>query len=408
MALLLGGLAFYIAPLPRWRSFLSENWSALLPVLAVGAAAPWVATQIRPIWRLDTIADITFDAVAALTRAAGYAVDTYPAEKIIGAGDFHISVAPQCSGVEGFALVTLFVSLYLWLFRSDMRFPRAFLLFPIGLAASAAFNVLRIAVLLIIGLEGNPDLAVGGFHSHAGWLMFTLVALGIVALAQTVPALRKSEIGSNKAKTATKPLPLLQDPTVLRILPFAVFMFSALLASAFVATPSVVYPARVVLMAATLALFWPLLRALPWRLDPVALLAGAVIAAMWLLIPVEASEAAAPYGALTGGALALWFVARGIGTAVLVPIIEELFFRDYLESRLTLGTGLRWRIFAAIVTAGLFAALHARWLEAFIAGLIFSFVMQRRGNVTDAIVAHALANAIIFGWAVVSGNLSII
>ena len=405
MTLMLVGLGLFIAPLPRWRSFFAQNWTSLLPVLAVGALAPSFATVIRPIWRLDTIADWTFDAVAWAIRLVGYDVETDAQEKIIGAGDFYISVAPQCSGVEGFALVTLFVTLYLSLFRKDLRFPRAFLLFPIGLAASAAFNIFRIALLLIIGLEGNPDLAVGGFHSHAGWLMFTLVALGLIALAQTVPALQKEYTGSVQAAAA--PLPLLQDPMVARILPFAVFMLSALLASAFSSTPALHYPTRVLLMAATLGLFWQIYIRLPWRLDPVALAAGAFIGLYWVMIPVAPTDVA-PYGALAGAALLGWYVMRGIGTIVLIPIIEELFFRDYLETRLRFGTGLAWQVLAAFITAGLFAALHDRWIEAFAAGLIFSWIAQRRGNITDAILAHAAANAIVYGTALITGNLAII
>ena len=405
MALMLVGLGLFIAPLPRWKAFLVQNWTRLLPVLVVGALAPSFATVIRPLWRLDTIADWTFDAVAWVVRLLGYDILTNPELKNIGTEEFFISVAPQCSGVEGFALVTLFVTLYVSLFRQDLRFLRAFLLYPIGLLASAAFNVLRIAILLIIGLEGNPELAVGGFHSHAGWLMFTLVALGLIALAQAVPALQKAHTGAERVVSA--PLPLFQDPMVAKILPFAVFMLSALLASAFSSTPALHYPARVILMGITLALFWQIYIRLPWRLDPVALAAGAVIGLYWVMIPVAPTDVA-PYGALAGAALIGWYVMRGIGTVILVPIIEELFFRDYLETRLRLGTGLAWKVLAAVLTAILFAALHDRWAEAFAAGLIFSFVAQRRGNITDAIVAHAVANAIVYATALITGNLAII
>ena len=75
-----------------------------------------------------------------------------------------------------------------------------------------------------------------------------------------------------------------------------------------------------------------------------------------------------------------------------MPIVEELIFRDFLESRLRFGSGIAWTIGAALISAGLFAALHGRWIEAFIAGLIFSAVARRRGNITDAILAHMIAN----------------
>ncbi len=407
MALLSIGLMLYVAPKYRWGDFIALNWTTLIPVIIAGAATPYLSTLIRPLWRLDTIADWTFSAVVTVIGAVGIVAESHPEHKVIGADGFYINVAPVCSGVEGIALVVLFVTIYLWLFRQNLRFPLAFLLYPIGIAASVAFNVVRISALLAIGLNGNPELAVGGFHSHAGWLMFTLVALGLITLAQSVPALQKTPaLGVSQATPVGLP-PLFQDPMVARILPFAVFMLSALPAAALVNVPGMVYPLRVLLMSGVLALFWGVYKTMPWRVDPFAILVGLTVGWMWILIPVEPSDGT-PYGALTGGLLLAWYVLRGFGTMVLVPIIEELFFRDYLESRLRRGPGIGWGILAAVITAALFAALHDRWVEAFVAGIAFSWVMYRSRNVSDAIVAHMAANAFVFGAAVLTDNLSMI
>ncbi|MEO9895363.1 MAG: exosortase E/protease, VPEID-CTERM system [Paracoccaceae bacterium] len=408
MAMLSLGLMLYVAPAYRWGDFFAFNWSTLVPVIIAGAVTPYLSTLIRPIWRLDTIADWTFSAVVRTIGVLGIEVESFPEHKIIGADGFYINVAPVCSGIEGIALIIVFVSVYLWLFRQNLRFPLAFLLYPVGIAASVAFNVVRISALLAIGLNGNPDLAVGGFHSHAGWLMFTLVALGIIALAQSIPALQKAPV-SDQVPTASGVgvPPLFQDPLVARILPFAVFMLSALPASALVNVPGVVYPVRVVLMTLVLALFWRVYKAMTWRIDPFAILVGLTVGWMWILVPVEPSDSM-PFGALSGGLLVAWYVLRGFGTMILVPIIEELFFRDYLEGRLRRGPSIGWTVLAAVVTAALFAALHDRWAEAFVAGLAFSWVMYRSRNVSDPIVAHMAANAFVFGAAVLTDNLSMI
>ena len=72
MGAMLVGLGLFIAPLPRWRTFVAENWTRLVPVLVVGALAPSFATLIRPLWRAtDTIADVTFSAVAGAIRFLG-------------------------------------------------------------------------------------------------------------------------------------------------------------------------------------------------------------------------------------------------------------------------------------------------------------------------------------------------
>ncbi len=411
MGLILLGILGWLAPRARWATFLKQAGLPLLVAVAAGAVAPSLAARLQPLWQLDWISDLTFGAVTWLIEGMGYDIFADPVRNHIGAEGFVISIAPVCSGVEGIALVSIFVTLYLWLFRAELRFPRAFLLYPFGIAASALLNVVRISVLLVIGMEGHPELAVGGFHSHAGWVMFTLVALGIIAIARRVPWLHKPA-GASASATAHPLPPLRHDPVAARILPFAVFMLTAVIVPAISQNPSVFYPIRVLLLAGTVALVWPALRGIVWRVDPLAWLAGAAIGAMWVVIPIAPAEGPAPYGDLSGGLLVLWFAFRGIGTMLLVPLIEELFFRDYLEGRLR-GADISQRvspardIVAIFVSAGLFAALHDRWVEAFVAGLVFSVVTRRRGHVSDAIAAHALANTIIFVVSVVSGKLLI-
>ena len=73
--------------------------------------------------------------------------------------------------------------MWLWFFRREIRFPRALLLIPCALACAFLLNVVRIAALILIGNAGAPEVAFVGFHSQAGWIAFTLVALGFSVLA---------------------------------------------------------------------------------------------------------------------------------------------------------------------------------------------------------------------------------
>ncbi|MGR3436142.1 MAG: exosortase E/protease, VPEID-CTERM system, partial [Shimia sp.] len=301
---------------------------------------------------------------------------------------------------------------YLGLFRRQLAFPRALLLYPIGLLASAAFNVLRIAALMVIGLEIDPNLAVGAFHSHAGWLMFTLVAVGLVMAARATPVFDRALPTGPNAGRGDAPLPpFRRDPEVARLLPFAVFMASAVLASALADPAGMAYPMRAAMMGAAVMLVWPALAALPWRMPSRAALEavaiGAAVGALWLAVPADPPEVA-PYGSLVGIALIGWFVARAVGTVVLVPLIEEAFFRDYLERKLQRGPGVAWTALSVGVSAAAFAALHDRWWLAALAALAFSLVRRRSGRLADAILAHAIANALVFGGAAASGNLGLI
>ncbi|WP_207101593.1 exosortase E/protease, VPEID-CTERM system [Paracoccus shandongensis] len=407
MALILGGIGAWLAPRALWARFGRRAGPALAVAIAAGAMAPMIAIRLQPVWDMDAIAGATFSAVHWMVGALGYDVVADPVRRHIGAEGFILSIAPACSGIEGIALVTIFVTLYLWLFRQELRFPRALLLYPLGVVASAGLNAVRIAILLILGIEGQPELAVGGFHSHAGWVMFTAVALGIIALARRVAWFNRAP--AMAAPRAPLP-PLRRDPVAARILPFAVFMLTAVVAPAISPTPAMFYPLRVILLAGAVLLVWPALRGIAWRVSPLAWAAGAAVGLMWVAIPVAPSVAAPPYGALAGGMAALWFVFRGIGTVILVPLVEELFFRDYLEGRLRgAAPAPLWRSIGAIaVSAALFAALHDRWAEAFVAGVVFSLVLRRSGRIAEAIAAHAMANLIVFAVAVATGNLAII
>src|SRR5947207_10915827 len=48
-------------------------------------------------------------------------------------------------------------------------------------------NAVRIAALILIGRAGAREIAVGGFHSQAGWIAFNVVALGFSLAARRVP-----------------------------------------------------------------------------------------------------------------------------------------------------------------------------------------------------------------------------
>ncbi len=399
------GICLILAPWSGWRGLLRDHGAVLAVLILAGLALPEIADAIMPLWQIDGVTEATFAAVAATLRALGYSIETIPDEKIIGTNEFYVAVGAQCSGVEGFALITVFVTVYLLLFRKDLRFPYVLLLYPIGIVVSWLFNVLRISALLSIGAAGSPELAIGGFHSHAGWLAFTLLALGLIFTSRAVPLFRKTKVAGQSHAT---PPPFFSDPVVARVFPFIIFMASALLASTFSQTPTVLYPLRVLVTATGLYLFWPYLKTLNWRLDFLAVATGLLIGVGWIVTASDTGDV--PFGSLTGIALIIWVITRIIGTAILVPIIEEFMFRSYILGRIAGfdhngdGPVVWWRVVLAVgVSSGLFALLHGRWVEALLAGVIFGLLYIRSRNVVDSILSHAVANSVIALFALVTG-----
>jgi hypothetical protein len=395
-----GGGVLWVAPAAAWGRFLLAERGLPLAVLAVAAVIPDLAALAWPLWDVSWMASATFLGVALLLGAAG-GVELRPDERILGLDGFRVHVAENCSGVEGLALVTGFVVLYAVIFRAEVRTPRFLLVaLPVGLALSWLLNVVRIAALITIGARVSPDLAVNGFHSHAGWLFFTLLAVALMAVVPRVGWLHRTP--------QARAVPVAGDPAAAALLPFAAFMMASLVVAALVEPAAAGMPLVTLALAAACLPFAAQYRQLDWRLDPVAGMAGLGIGVGWVLTAGAPDPVlAAALALLPGWALALWVGLRLAGTVVLVPLVEEMLFRGYLLARL--GAGSRLRMAAAVVlSTAAFAALHGRWIEAGLAGLLFAWVALRRGRVADAILAHMVANATIAAVAWARGDWSLI
>ena len=107
--------------------------------------------------------------------------------------------------------------------------------------------------------------------------------------------------------------------------------------------------------------------------------------------------------------MGLWLVARVVGAVVTVPIAEELAFRGYLHRRLidadfervSLST-FTWLAF--VVSSLLFGVMHGRWLAGTLAGMAYALLLYRRGELGDAISAHAITNAMIAAYVLATGH----
>ncbi len=134
-----------------------------------------------------------------------------PSTMVIGTSVFNVRIAPQCSGFEGAGLILVFGVVWLWLFRDECRFPQALLLLPAGVGLNFLLNAVRLASLIFIGNAGAAHIALGGFHSQAGWIAFNAVALGFSVAARHTPWIAVGTLTTGKWRTshpAIPPLPI--------------------------------------------------------------------------------------------------------------------------------------------------------------------------------------------------------
>ncbi|WP_101068251.1 exosortase E/protease, VPEID-CTERM system [Roseovarius salinarum] len=398
-----GGL-FWLARPVAWARWLRGRWAVLLALAAIAMLLPEAVGLLGPLWYWDALTRATFLAVALLLALVSGRPHVQPDVQIIGVDGFRVAVADSCSGIEGFVLITAFLALYAWLFRDTLRAGRFWLaVLPVALALSWTLNVLRIAVLILIGAHVSPELAVNGFHSFAGWLFFAALSIGVLV---AVSRSRWLHAGAASGPRGAGPR-LGDDDMAARILPFIVFMLSGVVAQAFWRAPELAYPLQAAAMVAAL---WYVRRPLAQYLQPpggIAVPAGLAVGAAWVVLAPAPDAPSAALAQLPAAALVAWAAVRILGTVALVPLIEELFFRGYVQARIDTG-GWPRRVAAVGVSAGLFALLHGRWLEAGLAGTVFSLLYIKHGRLADAIAAHAIANAVIAGFAAWRGDWSLV
>jgi len=331
------------------------------------------------------------------------------ADRTIRIDDFQVEIGGNCSGYEGIALVAVFLSLYLWIFRRQLRFPHALLMLPAGIAAIWLLNAVRIAALVSIGAHLSPQVAVHGFHSQAGWIAFLGVTLAMMALAQRISAFATP--GSQSAPVGTSDRIL-----VGHLAPFIALMLTSTLMAAAAPDEKPLYAIKVAALAVALWRYRDVWRGLEWTIDPIAVLAGLCVGAAWIATDPDPT-AGTGLGAWLAGqsmtAAAVWLMFRTLGSAVLVPLAEELAFRSFLYRWIVSRDfqqvrHSRWSLVALLISSTAFGILHDRWMAAAISGAVFALVMLRTGRLPSAVIAHATANGVICAWAIAWGQWSLL
>jgi exosortase E/protease (VPEID-CTERM system) len=393
---LLAGVALpyrsWIELLTRARGLLVLGCLIGLVAWAVGALS---YSLVAPLWRP------TLASVESLLRLAGQELIFRPADQVVGVvgprGPFAVAIDPSCSGYQGIGLVVVFLSVYLWISRHALRLPRALLLLPIGVAAIWFANVLRITLLILVGGWVSSSIALGGFHSQAGWLAFLAIVLGLVALVQ-----RGGFFLADKEVVDS------ENPTAAYLMPFLSIIGVTLLTHAVSSGFDALYPLGVIVGGAVLWHYWRGNIPGHWRSiwSGRAALFGVAAFVVWILVKafliaeVEEPGTAAALAQAPPVLAAFWLVFRLGGTILLAPVVEELAFRGYLMRRLISrdfdqvphGT-FTWTSF--LLSSMVFGGLHASWLAGLLAGMIFALAYCRRGRLTDAVLAHATCNTLV-------------
>lgn len=210
-----------------------------------------------------------------------------------------------------------------------------------------------------------------------------------------------------------------------RILPFgaylAFFLVGDVLARLGVDAASLrwLYAVKVAIVAGLLALFWREYtefkgKAVSAMAVLTAVAAGVAVFFLWINLHAGwmVIGTSAGFDPRTGAIIDWPLVAvRIAGAALVVPVMEELFWRSFFmrwidkPDFLSLDpaqTGLR----GFCISVLLFGFEHNLWLAGILAGVAYSVLFMRHRTIWSPILAHAVTNGMLGAWVVMTGAWS--
>jgi hypothetical protein len=189
------------------------------------------------------------------------------------------------------------------------------------------------------------------------------------------------------------------------IVPFALFAVCIYAAPLFDTSQFFVYPIKTILVAASLIYFWNAYKQeIKFTFSWLAVISGVVVFFIWVLpeglYPQIGHSEFNPYEQASGYGVYFLIAFRLVGASLIVPIMEELFWRSF-ALRFAIRSDFKsiplgqFSWFSFILISLLFGFEHHRWLVGIVAGMVYAGVLYRRRNLFDPILSHAITNFLL-------------
>ncbi len=224
--------------------------------------------------------------------------------------------------------------------------------------------------------------------------------------------------------TPSQPVNTLSPSALHRLLPFAAFMAVLMLRGAAPQDGSWGFDVRwlyglSIPVVGGLLLYWRReygelgRQNLPsWGEAALAVAVGLAVFGLWITLDAPwmlVGRATASFVPLDGQGQLLWplIALRWCGATLLVPLMEELFWRSFLMRWIEHPTfegvdPTRVGARALLLSTFCFVLVHPQWLAAAIAGLAYAGLYRRGGRLWSAVLAHAVTNGALGIWVVSS------
>lgn len=145
-----------------------------------------------------------------------------------------------------------------------------------------------------------------------------------------------------------------------------------------------------------------------------AVAVGVVVFALWIRLDapwMQIGESTAGFVPRDAQGQLLWplIAVRWLGATLLVPVMEELFWRSFLMRWLQVPQfealpPRRVGAKALVLSTFVFMLAHPLWLAAIVAGLAYALLYRHTGRLWPAVIAHAVTNGLLGVWVVQTGQ----
>lgn len=189
------------------------------------------------------------------------------------------------------------------------------------------------------------------------------------------------------------------------IIPFAIFIGLSIIGSHFENGIYFMYPIKTIAVAIVLFTYRKsyieLYHEVKLKTIFLPLIIGLIVFVIWILpeglYPTLGNSQFNPFIFDNKSWIIFLIIFRFIGAVVVVPIVEELFWRSFLIrwiinqdfKNVPLGK-FTWLSFILIVI--FFGVEHHRWLVGMAAGAIYNGLLYQQKNLWSCIIAHAVTN----------------
>lgn len=221
---------------------------------------------------------------------------------------------------------------------------------------------------------------------------------------------------------------LTDSPAFKRILPFAVYMGlifvfdllkplvpAGVFADHFTA---ITYPVKILAVTGIVIFYWKSYDEL--RFDQLkavhilgALATGVIVFVLWINMDWDfatlGSSVAYDPASLPGNTYYAFLAVRLAGTALVVPVFEEIFWRSFVLRYIINQNFIEVRIgtftwLSFIISSLLFGSEHYLWLAGIMAGVFYSLLLYWSRNIYACIIAHSVTNLLLGIYVIRTGS----